>query len=99
MGVDRIPLEAARRRVRQASPSAVDPGAARPLPPPSQDLSKKKLELLRAMLREEGGGAATGVQPRPAGTPAPLSFAQERVWFFERMAPGSPLVPLRALNT
>jgi len=72
------------------------------LPPSSQDpqgLSAKKLELLRTLLREEGlaAGASDAVRPRPAGTAPPLSFAQERLWFFERMAPGSPVFNVPAL--
>ena len=49
------------------------------------------------MLGGSSGGASGAIEPRPAGTPAPLSFAQERVWFFERMAPGSPVFNVPAL--
>ena len=28
-------------------------------------------------------------QPRPVGTPVPLSFPQERIWFLEKLAPGN----------
>ncbi len=65
------------------------------------DLSQKKRALLQALLEREGAGSAERIPPRDSGPVAPLSFAQERVWFLDQMAHGTPLfnvpgaVPLR----
>jgi amino acid adenylation domain-containing protein len=55
---------------------AVEPGAGRSL---LRRLADKKAALL---------GEAT-IAPRPPG-PAPLSFAQQRLWFIEQLEPGNP---------
>ncbi|MEU7474460.1 condensation domain-containing protein [Lentzea sp. NPDC042327] len=56
-------------------------------------LSADQLRLLQRRLDEAGVGAAPAPIPRrPAGeTRSPASPAQERLFFFERMNPGSPL--------
>jgi Condensation domain len=54
--------------------------------------SARKRELLALLLRQSGaragGGGAPGVITRRADSvPCRLSFAQERIWFFEQMEP------------
>ncbi|HEX2202459.1 MAG TPA: amino acid adenylation domain-containing protein [Longimicrobium sp.] len=44
-----------------------------------------------ALLREGAGVAAPPVRHVEHGVDAPLSFAQERLWFVDRMEPGSPV--------
>jgi amino acid adenylation domain-containing protein len=46
----------------------------------------------QALRIEQGTGSALPpIVPRALAGPAPLSFAQERLWFLDRLAPGSPL--------
>jgi amino acid adenylation domain-containing protein len=60
-------------------------------------LSPEKRRLLETMLRQKkvAAAAATTIprrEPRPEGQesgPFPLSFAQERLWLVDRLAPGS----------
>ncbi|MDX2592029.1 non-ribosomal peptide synthase/polyketide synthase [Streptomyces sp. WI03-4A] len=46
---------------------------------------------LAALLTTEPSGAAapTAIVPAPRDTPAPMSYAQQRLWFLEEFAPGS----------
>jgi amino acid adenylation domain-containing protein len=54
-------------------------------------------ELLARLLREEVGGAGSPRIPRrPAGEDAPLSFAQRRLWFLDRLLPGNPAYNISA---
>jgi hypothetical protein len=57
-----------------------------------EPLSAAKRALLeRALLRRrESAGASTTIPRRGATGPAPLSFAQQRMWFLEQWEPGAP---------
>jgi amino acid adenylation domain-containing protein len=54
------------------------------------ELSEKKRELLEALLQEAGLEPREGRIPKRAvDGPLPLSFAQQRLWFFDQWEPGS----------
>ena len=40
--------------------------------------------------RAPGGAAPAPIRPVPRGPDSPLSFGQERAWFFDQLAPGNP---------
>jgi amino acid adenylation domain-containing protein len=53
-----------------------------------------RLSALAARLHEArapAGAAPPPVRPVPRGAPLPLSFAQQRLWFLDRLEPGSAL--------
>ncbi len=52
---------------------------------------EKRALLERALLqRRQASGDDARIPRRPPGTPAPLSFPQQRLWFLDKMAPGDP---------
>ncbi|HEY0172167.1 MAG TPA: amino acid adenylation domain-containing protein, partial [Pyrinomonadaceae bacterium] len=57
----------------------------------SAPLSPAKRELLPLLLTKKGiGDGKSGAIPRrPDSDPCPLSFAQERIWFFEQLESGT----------
>ncbi len=56
-------------------------------------LSDEELRLLDALLLEEGFEVEeqSTIRPRAGDAELPLSFAQERVWFFDQWEPGTPV--------
>jgi amino acid adenylation domain-containing protein len=59
-------------------------------------LSEEERELLALLLAEEGIDLpqARSITPRGEAGPAPLSFAQQRLWFLHQLDPDSPVYNL-----
>src|SRR5262245_61831220 len=54
------------------------------------ELSPERREVLERLLNTNSGIARSAAIPRrPSSGPAPLSFAQERLWFLDQLMPGN----------
>ena len=57
-----------------------------------QELAERKPDILQFLRQATGAGSgAPPIQPRPRTGDLPLSFAQERLWFFDQYEPLSPV--------
>ncbi|MCP4696731.1 MAG: amino acid adenylation domain-containing protein [Gammaproteobacteria bacterium] len=58
----------------------------------AETLSQKKKRLLALLLEEKGVSVSKGktILPQKRTGDLPLSFAQQRLWFIEQLAPGCP---------
>ncbi len=64
------------------------PKNRQPLLPPDSRQARSSA-LAQNLLKRRQGAAADEIPVRPAGAPVPLSFAQERLWFLDRLTPGT----------
>jgi len=52
---------------------------------------EQRLRLLDRLQESVDDSAGEGVKRRPRDLPLPLSFAQQRLWFLDQLAPGNPV--------
>src|SRR6185295_628249 len=92
--VDRAPLAAVRprpnRREEERAMATLDRAER------LRRLSPEQRERLLGLLREQAGSEARSeaIPPRGEETPAPLSFAQERLWLLAELDPENPAYTL-----
>ena len=56
---------------------------------PVAEISRQKLDAMIRKIAGRGGAAAGLARPAVADEPIPASFAQRRLWFLDRLEPGS----------
>ncbi len=76
------------RVVERAQAAAMGSGADEHLLADLEQLSEEEAELL---LAAAGGGTELSVVERTPGQDGPLSFAQQRMWFYSRLEPTSSI--------
>ncbi|MEW5929611.1 MAG: amino acid adenylation domain-containing protein, partial [Gemmatimonadota bacterium] len=62
----------------------------RPTAGAGQLSSSRRQALLQKIVRERSSAVQERIPRRSSGDPAPLSFAQQRLWVVDRLEPGSP---------
>src|SRR5262245_52356346 len=67
--------------------------------PDAMPFSEQRRILLHKLLTDKGvvARARSAIEPTPDGEDLHLSFAQERMWFFEQVVPGTAVYNLPAV--
>ncbi|WP_377267729.1 serine hydroxymethyltransferase [Peterkaempfera sp. SMS 1(5)a] len=94
-----LPAAAPRGSLTRSPCPPTAPGSSMDQSTPTAALSPDKRQLLAELLRQRGlrsGRTARTIAPRGDDRPAPLSFAQQRLWFLEQFAGPSALYNISA---